>query len=33
MNSDNEEKTSFITDRGLYSAMPFGLKNVEAIYQ
>lgn len=35
MNPDDEEKTSFITDRGLYyySAMPFGLKNMGVSYQ
>lgn len=35
MNSNNEEKTSFITDLGLYcyTAMPFGLKNTGATYQ
>lgn len=35
MNFDDEEKTSFIPDRGLYyyMAMPLGLKNEGAIYQ
>lgn len=35
MNPDDEEKTSFITDRGLYYnlAMPIGLKNAGATYQ
>ena len=32
---EDQEKTSFITDRGLYcyKVMPFGLKNAEATYQ
>ncbi|KAG7599500.1 Reverse transcriptase domain [Arabidopsis suecica] len=35
MNPEDEEKTSFITDRGIYcyKVMPFGLKNVGATYQ
>lgn len=35
MNLDDEEKTSFITDHGLYCyrAMLFGLKNTGATYQ
>ncbi|XP_042975917.1 uncharacterized protein LOC122307217 [Carya illinoinensis] len=35
MNPDDEEKTSFVTDRGLYcySTMPIGLKNAGATYQ
>ena len=35
MYPDDEEHTSFITDRGLYcyKIMPFGLKNVGATYQ
>ena len=35
MYEPNEEHTSFITDKGLYSykAIPFGLKNEEATYQ
>ncbi|XP_041015028.1 uncharacterized protein LOC121257847 [Juglans microcarpa x Juglans regia] len=35
INLDDEEKTSFVTDRGLYyyKAMSFGLKNVGATYQ
>lgn len=35
MSLDDEEKTAFITDRGLYCyiAMSFGLKNVGATYQ
>ncbi|KAG7557017.1 Ribonuclease H domain [Arabidopsis suecica] len=35
MNPEDEEKTSFITDRGIYcyKVMPFGLKNVKATYQ
>ena len=34
MDPVNEEKTSFITDQGIYyyRAMPFGLKNAAAIY-
>jgi hypothetical protein len=35
MDKDDQEKTSFITSRGLfcYRVMPFGLKNARAIYQ
>ncbi|KAF5442604.1 hypothetical protein F2P56_035244 [Juglans regia] len=35
MKPEDEEKTSFITDRGLYcyKAMPFRLKNTKATYQ
>ena len=35
MNPEDQEKTSFITDRGIYcyKVMPFGLKNAEATYQ
>ena len=35
MDPDDEEKTSFITDGGIYCyrAMPFGLKNAGATYQ
>ena len=35
MNPEEEEHTSFITDRGLYcyKVMPFGLKNAGATYQ
>ncbi|KAG7533253.1 Ribonuclease H-like superfamily [Arabidopsis thaliana x Arabidopsis arenosa] len=35
MNPEDEEKTSFITDRGIYcyKVMPFGLKNAGATYQ
>ncbi|KAL1190824.1 RNA-directed DNA polymerase-like protein [Cardamine amara subsp. amara] len=34
MNPDDQEKTSFITDKGIYCnvVMPFGLKNAGAIY-
>ncbi|KAG7529614.1 Ribonuclease H domain, partial [Arabidopsis suecica] len=35
MNPEDQEKTSFITDRGIYcyKVMPFGLKNARATYQ
>jgi hypothetical protein len=35
MHPEDQEKTTFITDRGLYyyKVMPFGLKNAEATYQ
>jgi len=35
MNPEDQEKTSFITERGTYSykVMPFGLKNAGATYQ
>ncbi|XP_019089100.1 PREDICTED: uncharacterized protein LOC109127941 [Camelina sativa] len=35
MNPDDQEKTAFITDRGIfcYNVMPFGLKNTGATYQ
>ena len=35
MNPENQEKTSFITDRGIYcyKVMPFSLKNAGATYQ
>lgn len=35
MNPEDQEKTSFVTDRGIYCyiVMPFGLKNAEATYQ
>ena len=35
MDEANQEKTSFVTSQGLfrYEVMPFGLKNVGAIYQ
>lgn len=34
MHNSNQEKTAFITDRGLYyyQVMPFGLKNAEVTY-
>ena len=35
MDEIDQEKTSFITSKGLfcYKVMPFGLKNLEATYQ
>ena len=35
MTKEDEEKTTFITDRGTYcyKVIPFGLKNVRATYQ
>jgi len=35
MHPDNQEKTSFITERGIfcYKVMPFGLKNAGETYQ
>jgi hypothetical protein len=34
MDEADQEKTSFITDRGLcYKMMPFGLKNADTTYQ
>lgn len=35
IHSDNQEKTTFISERGIfgYKVMPFGLKNVGATYQ
>lgn len=35
IHEDDQEKTSFITSRGLYyyEVMPFGLKNIGAMYQ
>ena len=35
MNEDDQERTSFVTNQGLfcYKVMPFGLKNAEATYQ
>ena len=35
MDPEDEEKTAFITKKGIYcyKAMPFGLKNAGAIYQ
>ena len=34
MNEDNQERTSFVTNQGLfcYKVMPFGLKNAGATY-
>ena len=35
MNKEDEEKTAFVTNQGLYcyKIMPFGLKNIGAMYQ
>jgi len=35
MNPEDQEKTSFMTDKGIYcyKVMPFGLKNAGATYQ
>ena len=35
MHPDDQEKTAFITERGIfcYKVMPFGLKNTDATYQ
>ena len=35
MNPENQEKTSFMTDKGIYcyKVLPFGLKNAGATYQ
>ena len=35
MNPEDQEKTSFMTDKGIYcyKVMPFGFKNAGAIYQ
>ena len=35
MDEENQEKTSFVTSKGLYcyKIMPFGLKNAKATYQ
>ena len=35
MNEDDQERTSFVTNQGLfcYKVMPFGLKNAKATYQ
>ena len=35
MNEDDQERTSFVTNQGLfcYKVMPFGLKNAGAMYQ